>query len=86
MFENLRLVGGMQADGEEDRLRAVRGKRREHRRGIFWPRSVVESEHHLALAQKVVGLEVLEAKTGTTRRVDLDHARDAKCVGITRAG
>src|SRR5271166_5212376 len=84
LLEDLRLVGGVQADGEEDRLGAVRGERRQHCRGVFWPGSVVEGEHHLAVSQEIVGLELLEAETGPSRRVDLDHAGDAKRIGITR--
>ena len=85
LLEDLRLVGGMQADGEENRLCAVRGQRSEHCRGILWPWSVVEGEHHFAFPQEIIGLELLGAEPRTPGRVDLDHAGDTKCVGITWA-
>ena len=62
LLENAGLVGGMQADGEEDRLRAVCGKRGKHRLGILGPGAVVESEHDLAFAQEIMALEMLEPK------------------------
>jgi hypothetical protein len=44
LLEDAGLVGGMQANREEDRLGAVRGERGEHRRSVLRPRPVVESE------------------------------------------
>src|SRR4029450_11768408 len=86
LLENSGLIGGVQTDREEDRLGAVRGERGEHRRGVLGPWAVVEGEHHLSLAQEVVGLEVLETETGPTGGVDLDRAEDPERVRIARAG
>src|SRR5262245_44879680 len=82
LLEDARLVGGMQADREEDRLGAVRGEGGEHRRGVLRPWAVVEGEHHLAFAQEVVALEVLESEAGPAGGVDFDHTRDSQGVGI----
>src|ERR1700730_17420113 len=71
LLENCRLIGGMQTDREEDRLGAVCRQCREHCLGILRPGTVVEGEHHLALPQEIVSLEVLEAETRSARRVDL---------------
>src|SRR5262249_49812548 len=76
LLEDAGLVGGVQADREEDRLGAVRGERGEHCRGVLRPGAVVEGEHHLAFAQEVVGLEMLEAEAGAAGGVDFDHPRD----------
>src|ERR1700739_112284 len=59
LLEDAGLVGGMQADREEDRLGAVRGECGEHCRGVLGPRAVVEGEHELAFAQAGVALEML---------------------------
>ena len=72
----------MQADREEDRLGAVRGERREHRRRVLRPGAVVEGQHHLAFAQEIVALEMLEAEAGAAGGVDLDHPRDPQRIGI----
>ena len=85
LLKDLGVIGGMQADGEEKRLGAVGGERREHRGGIFRPRPVVEREHRLAFPQEIVCLKLLKAETGATCRVDLDDAGDAECIGVGRA-
>src|SRR5207249_1380179 len=66
------------ADGEERRLDAMRGERAQHRGRGGRPRAVVEREHDLALAEKVVLLEVLEAEARAAGGVDLDHPRSAE--------
>src|SRR5262249_55520969 len=76
LLEDPGLVGGVQADREEDRFGAVRLERRQHRRRVLRPGAVVEGQHYLAFAQKIVGLEVLEAEAGPARGVDLDDAGD----------
>jgi len=86
LLEDARLVGGVQADREEDRLGAVRGERGEHRRGVLRPGAVVEGEHDLAFAQEIMALEVLEAEAGAARGVDFDHPRDTQGIGIAARG
>jgi hypothetical protein len=86
LLEDTGLVGGMQADREEDRLGAVRGQRGEHVRRVLRPGAVVEGQHDLAFAQKIVALEVLEAEAGPAGGVDLDRAGDAQAVGIAAGG
>src|SRR5258708_25224048 len=81
LLEDAGLVGGVQADREEDRLGAVRGKRGEHRRGVLRPGTVVEGEHDLAFAQEVVALEVLEAEAGAAGGVDFDQSRYTYRIG-----
>jgi hypothetical protein len=48
----LRADSGMQADGEKDRVRAVRGECCEHCLRILGPGAVVECKHYLAFAQE----------------------------------
>ena len=60
LLENCGLICGMQADWEENRLGAVCGERGEHRLRILGPGAVVEGEHDLAFAQKIMALEMLE--------------------------
>ena len=86
LLEDAGLVGGMQADREEDRLGAVRGQRGEHVRRVLRPGAVVEGQHDLAFAQKIVALEVLEAEAGPAGGIDLDRAGDAQGVGIAAGG
>ena len=86
LLEDAGLVGGVQADREEDRLGAVRGERGEHRRRVLRPGAVVEGENDLAFAQEVVGLEVLEAEAGAAGGVDFDHPRDTDGIGIAARG
>ena len=86
LLEDAGLVGGMLADREEDRPRAVRRERGEDRHRALRPRAVVEGEHDFAGAQEVMLLEVLEAETGTAGGVDLDRARDAERIRIAGAG
>src|SRR5262249_44405678 len=62
------------------------GERGEHRGGVLRPGAVVEGEHHLALAQEIMALEVLEAEAGASRGVDLDHPRDPQGIGIAARG
>src|SRR3954447_17308033 len=86
LLENSGLVGRVQTNREEDGLGAVRLQRCEHGRSILGPWAVVESEHHLAFPQEVVGLEMLETEAGPPCSVDLDDARYADCVRVARAG
>ena len=44
LLEDAGLVGGMQADREEDRLGAVRGERGKDGQGVFRPGAIVEGE------------------------------------------
>jgi hypothetical protein len=82
LLEDAGLVGGVQADREENRLGAVRGERGEHGGGVLRPRAVVECEHDLAFAQEVVALEVFEAEAGAAGGVDLDHPCDPQSIGV----
>jgi hypothetical protein len=82
LLEDAGLVGGMQADREEDRLGAVRGERGEHRRGVLRPRSVVEGEHDLAFTQEVMAFEMLEPEAGAAGGVDFNHTRNPQGIGI----
>src|SRR5256884_9457721 len=52
LLEDAGLVGGMQADREEDRLGAMGGERGEHRWGVLRPGAVVEGEHYPAFAHR----------------------------------
>ena len=72
----------MQADREEDRLGAVSGEGGEHCRGVLPPGAVVEGEHHLAFAQEIMALEVLESKAGSASGVDFNHTRNPQGIGI----
>src|SRR5258708_33176456 len=83
-LEDLRLVGGVQSDREEDGLGAVRRECCEHRLGILWPRPVVEGEHHLAFPQEIMGLEVFEAKTGPVPIASTSPAQAASGEGPVR--
>src|SRR5262245_7630117 len=85
LLEDRGLPGGVDADGEEDRLGAVRGERVQHPDGVLRPGSVVERQHDFAFAQEVVALEMFETEAGAARGVDLDGARDTERVGIARA-
>jgi hypothetical protein len=76
LLEDAGLIRGMQADREEDRLGAVRGKRGKHRGGVLRPGPIVEGQHHLAFAKEIMALEVLEAKAGAAGGVDLNHTAD----------
>src|SRR5262249_20116063 len=86
LLEDAGLVGGMQADGEEDRLGAVRSQSGEHCRGVLGPGAVVEGEHPLAFTQEIMASEVLESKAGPAGGVDLDRPRDAQGIGIAARG
>jgi hypothetical protein len=72
----------VQADREENRLRAVRGERGEHRRGVLRPGAVVEGEHDFAFAQEIMALEMLESEARTPGGVDLDHPCDPQSIGV----
>jgi hypothetical protein len=85
LLEDSGLIRGMQPDREEDRLGAVRGERGEHRLRVLRPGAVVERQHHLAFAQEIMALEVLESEAGAAGGVDLDHTADPQSVGIARA-
>ncbi len=85
LLEDSGLVGCVQADREEDRLGAVGGERRQHHLGVLRPGPVVEGQHDLALAQKVVALEMLEAEARAAGGVDLHGAGNAERVGIAGA-
>ena len=68
--------------GKEQGLGALIRQRLEDRRGIAGPRAVVESQHHLAFAQEIVGLELLEAETGPAGGIDFNHTGDAERIWI----
>src|SRR6266545_5101719 len=84
LLEDARLIGGVLADREEDRLGAMCRERGEHSRSIPWPGAIVEGQHDLALAQEVVVLEMLEAEAWAAGGVDFDHAGNAE--GIRSIG
>src|SRR4029450_5907037 len=46
------------------------------------PWTVIESENDLLVAEKIIGLEMLESKAGSASRVNLDNAGNSKGVGI----
>src|SRR5437016_5978727 len=86
LLEDAGLVGGMQADREEERLGAMGGERGEHRWGVLRPGAVVEGEHYLAFAQEIMALEMLESEAGPAGGVDFDHARNPQGIGIAARG
>ena len=62
------------ADLKERGFQTLIGQRLEHRRRALRPGAIVEGQDDLLVAQEVVLLEVLEAESGSARRVDLDDA------------
>ncbi len=86
LLEDAGLVGRVLADREEDRARAMRGERVDHRHRALRPRAVVVGQHDLAGLEEVVLAEMLEAEAGPAGGVDLDRARNAKRVRIAGAG
>ena len=82
LLEDFGMPHGVLADGEEQGLGALIGKRLEDRQGVARPRSVVEGQHHLVVAQEIVGFELLEAEAGAAGGIDLNHARDAERIRI----
>jgi hypothetical protein len=64
LLENCGLIGGMQADREENRLGAVCGEGGEHRLRILGPGAIVEGEHYLAFAQETWLLKCSNPKPG----------------------
>src|SRR5918994_6471890 len=85
-LEDVRIECRVLADGEEDRLRAMISQRLHHSRRGAEPRTVIEREHDFAAAQKVVHLEMLEAKARTAAGINLHRPRHAERIGIARAG
>jgi hypothetical protein len=47
--------------------------RSEHGGSILGPGTVVESEHHLAIPEEVVRLEMLEPESGAAGGIDFHH-------------
>ena len=86
LLEDAGLVGGVLADREEDRARAMRGERVDDRHRALRPRTVVEGQHDFAGLEEVMLPEMLEAETGPAGGVDLDRARDADRIRIAGAG
>src|SRR5262249_31593811 len=82
LLEDAGLVGGVQADREEDRLGAVCGERGEHRLRILRPGAIVECKHYLAFAQEIIALEMLEPKAWAPSSVNLDHPCDPQSIGV----
>jgi hypothetical protein len=82
LLENCGLIGGMQADREENRLGAVCGEGGEHRLRILGPGAIVEGEHYLAFAQEIMALEMLEPEARAPGGVDLDHPCDPQSIGV----
>jgi hypothetical protein len=64
----------MLTDLKERGFQTLLGQCLEHRRCVFRPGPVVESQNNFLVAQKIVLLEVFEAKSGSARRVDFDDA------------
>src|SRR5262249_33656840 len=53
---------------------------------IHRPRTIIECQHHLLVAEEVQLLEVLEAEAGTAGGIDRDDARDTKGIWIGAIG
>jgi hypothetical protein len=51
---------------------------------VSGPRSIVEGQHHLVVAQEIVLLEMSEAEGRTAGRVDLDDARNTMAPGLSQ--
>ena len=92
LLEDAGLVGGMQADREEDRLGAVRGERGEHGRRVLRPGAVVEGQHDLAFAQEIMALKCSKPKPGppvvsiSTVRATPERWDCCRCVAAGAAG
>ena len=82
LLEDFGMPHGVLADGEEQGLGALRRERLEDCGGVAGPRAVVEGQHHLVLAQKIVGFEVLEAEAGPAGGIDLHDTRDAERIRV----
>ena len=80
--EDLRVVGRVLADREEQRLGAVVCERRQHRGRMVRPRAIVKRKNDFARLQEVMLFEVLEAEAGSACRVDLYRALDPQGIGI----
>src|SRR4029078_8700472 len=76
------MPAGVLSDRKEDRLGALVGERLEHGGGVARPWAVVERQHDLMVAQKVVSLEMLAPENRTAGRVNFDRAGDAERVWI----
>src|SRR5262245_26055945 len=82
LFHDLGMPPGVLADREEDRLGALLGQCLEHGWRMSRPWTIIEGQHDLFVAEKVIGLEMLESEAGPASRVDLDNAGNSKGVGI----
>src|SRR3974377_653594 len=82
LLKNFRMPHGVLANGEEQRLGTLVRERFKNRRSVAGPRAVVECQHHLVFAQKIVALEMLEAKTGPAGRTNLHSTGDAERIRI----
>ena len=67
----------MLPDLKEGGLQTFVGERLDDRHGVLWPRTVVEGQHDLLVAEEIVLLEVLEAEARAAGGVDFDNARKA---------
>src|SRR6202041_1257409 len=82
LLGDFRMPARMLPDLKEGRLQTFVGKRLDDRHGVLWPGTVVKGQHDLLVAEKVVLLEVLEAKPGAAGGVDFDDARKAHSTGL----
>src|SRR6202012_2536849 len=82
LFQDLRIIGRVFADREENAGRALVRERLEDGWCVLRSRAVAEGQNDFLVAQEVELFEVLESKTRTAGRVDLDDAADAERVRV----
>jgi hypothetical protein len=85
LLQNLRMPHGMFTDREEHGFGALLCQRPEYGWRIAGPRTVVEGEHHFAITEEIVRLEMLKSEARSSRGVDFNDTCDAKSLWIAGA-
>ena len=62
---------------------ALLGQCLEHGRRMSRPWTVIEGQDDLFIAEKIIGLEMLESEVGSASRVDLDNAGNPRALGLS---
>src|ERR1700722_12401888 len=84
LLEDFRVPHRMFADGEEQRLGALRLQGFEDGWRIAGPRTVIEGQHDFVVAKEVVCFKLLGSEAGASGRVYFHSPRHAKRVWIGR--